>query len=199
MVFPRPCIIYLDAGKKEKIPDEYTLILEFEGQGEYMYKVPVVKLQNISIKELNDKKLVALFPFLLLKLRKKIQKRRTQAEIDELQKLIIDDILWTIDRNEEVGNISPTDAYHLKVLTNILYMQIYSEYTELEELTVKLYDQSLELPADKYEKTVEDLQEEVKEMKDILEEKDASLKEKDAKLKELEERIKELEKIVETK
>ena len=70
MIFPRPCIIYLDEGKKDKIPDEYTLILKFEDQGEFSYKVPVFKLQTISVQELNDKKLIVLLPFLLLKLRK---------------------------------------------------------------------------------------------------------------------------------
>ena len=73
MVFPRPCIIYLDEGKKDSIPDEYSLVLQFENQGEFLYKVPLVKLQNISIQELNEKKLIILLPFLLLKLRKKIE------------------------------------------------------------------------------------------------------------------------------
>ncbi len=30
MIFPRPCILYLDEGKKDKVPDEYILIMEFE-------------------------------------------------------------------------------------------------------------------------------------------------------------------------
>ncbi len=193
MVFPRPCIVYLDEGNKERIPDEYTLILEFENQGEFCYKVPIVKLQDISIKELDDKKLIALFPFLLLRLRKKMEIERSKENIEALQKLVTNDILDVIDKYEDTGNISATDAYHLKVLTNMLYMQIYSEYKELEELTMRLYDQSLELPADKYEKSVEELQDEVKEMKDVIEEKDASLKEKDISLQEKDKRIRELE------
>ena len=193
MVFPQPCIVYLDEGKKDKLPDEYTLILQFKNQGEFIYKVPVVKLQNISLQELNDKKLIVLLPFLLLKLRKKLDKIRSKDNMEELQKLVTNDILNVIDKYEDTGNISATDAYHLKALTNMLYMQIYSEYKELEELTMRLYDQSLELPADKYEKTVEELQDEVKEMKDVIEEKDASLKEKDASLQEKDKRIRELE------
>ena len=77
MIFPRPCILYLDEGKKDKVPDEYTLIMEFENQGEFEYKVPLVKLQNMSVEELNEKKLIALLPFQLLKLRKKIENLRT--------------------------------------------------------------------------------------------------------------------------
>ena len=168
MMFPRPCIVYLDEGKKDKIPDEYTLVLKFENQGEFSYKVPVFKLQSISLQELNDKKLIALLPFLLLKLRKKIERIRSKENMEELQRLVMNDIMSNIDRNVEVGNISSTDGMDLKALTSILYMQIYSKYQEMEDFTMRLYDQSLELPSDKYEKTVEELEEENAELKDII-------------------------------
>ena len=161
MVFPRPCILYLDEGKKDKVPDEYTLIMEFENQGEFEYKVPVVKLQNMSAEELNNKKLIALLPFKLLKLRKKIEKLRTKENLEELQKLVADDIIMAIERNAEVGNISHTDALDLIEITTKLYMKIYSKYKELEDFTMRMCDQSMELISDKYEKTVEDLQDEI--------------------------------------
>ena len=155
------------------------MVLKFEDQGEFSYKVPVFKLQTISIQELNDKKLVALLPFLLLKLRKKMEKVRSKENMEELQRLVVDDIISTIRKNEEVGNLSSIDAINLIDLTSKLYMQIYSKYKEMGEFTMRLFDQSMELAGDKYEKTVEELEDEVKE--------------KDDKLKKLEQRIKELE------
>jgi len=166
MVFPRPCILYLDEGKKDKVPDEYTLTLLFENQGEFSYRVPLVKLQNMSVEELNDKKLIALLPFQLLKLRKKIENLRTEENLEELQNFVVDDIIAVIDKNVEMGNLSSTEAFDLKALTTLLYMKIYSKYKELEDFTMRLCDQSLELPSDKYEKTVEELEEENKELKD---------------------------------
>ena len=196
MIFPRPCIIYLDEGKKDKIPDEYTLVLKFEDQGEFSYKVPVFKLQNASIQELNDKKLIVLLPFLLLKLRKKMEKIRSEENMEELQKLVADDIIGTIRRNEEIGNLSSIDAINLIDLTSKLYMQIYAKYKEMGEFTMRLFDQSMELAGDKYEKTVEELQDEVQEMKTLVKEKDASLKEKDASLKEKDVSLKEKEELL---
>ncbi len=166
MVFPRPCILYLDEGKKDKVPDEYTLTLLFENQGEFAYRVPLVKLQNMSVEELNDKKLIALLPFQLLKLRKKIEDLRTEENLEELQNFVVDDIIDSIYKNEAVGNISYSDALDLIELTTKLYMKIYSKYKELEDLTMRMCDQSLELISDKYEKTVEELEEENKELKD---------------------------------
>ena len=168
MIFPRPCIIYLDEGKKDTIPDEYTLVLKFENQGEFSYKVPVFKLQSISLQELNDKKLIALLPFLLLKLRKKIERIRSKENMEELQNLVVNDIISTIRKNEEVGNLSSIDAINLIDLTSKLYMQIYAKYKEMGEFTMRLFDQSMELAGDKYEKTVEELEEENAELKDII-------------------------------
>ena len=175
LIFPRPCIVYLDEGKKDTIPDEYTLVLKFEDQGAFSYKVPVFKLQNISLQELNDKKLIALLPFLLLKLRKKIERIRSKENMEELQRLVVNDIISTIRKNEEVGNLSSIDAINLIDLTSKLYMQIYAKYKEMGEFTMRLFDQSMELAGDKYEKSVEELEEEniqlkteISKMKDII-------------------------------
>ena len=157
LTFPRLCIVYLDEGKKDKIPDEYTLVLKFEDQGKFFYKVPVFKLQTLSLQELNDKKLIALLPFLLLKLRKKMEKIRSKENMEELQRLVVNDIMNTIRSNEAIGNLSSTDALDLIEMTTKLYMKIYSKYKELEEFTMRMVDQSLELTSDKYEKTVEEL------------------------------------------
>ena len=158
MVFPRPYILYLDEGKKDTIPDEYTLTLLFENQGEFSYKVPLVKLQNMSIKELNEKKMIALLPFQLLKLRKKIDNLRTEENLKELQEFVINDIIDSIYKNEVVGNISYNDAMDLIELTTKLYMKIYSKYKELEDFTMRMCDQSLDFISDKYEQRLEDLE-----------------------------------------
>ena len=184
LTFPRPCIVYLDEGKKDKIPDEYMLVLKFEDQGEFFYKVPVFKLQTLSLQELNDKKLIALLPFLLLKLRKKMEKIRSKENMEELQRLVVNDILDTIRSNEAIGNLSSTDALDLIEMTTKLYMKIYSKYKELEEFTMRMVDQSLELTSDKYEKTVEELQDENNELKESLKEKDQIIQELERQLEE---------------
>ena len=193
MVFPRPCILYLDEGKKDKVPDEYTLTLLFENQGEFAYKVPLVKLQNMSVEELNDKKLIALLPFQLLKLRKKIENLRTEENLEELQNFVVDDIIDSIYKNEAVGNISYSDALDLIELTTKLYMKIYSKYKELEDLTMRMCDQSLELISDKYEKTVEELEEENKELKDKVNNMDSVISELKTVIGDLQEQLRELQ------
>ena len=139
MVFPRPCILYLDEGKKDKVPDEYTLTLLFEN-------------------------------------------------LEELQNFVMDDIIDSIYKNEAVGNISYSDALDLIELTTKLYMKIYSKYKELEDLTMRMCDQSLELISDKYEKTVEELEEEVKCKDGVINELQATVAKLEEQLSELQEK-----------
>lgn len=73
--FPEARVIFLS--ESENISDEYALTLDFGTQGTFEYKVQTVKFQEISAQELNDRKMVILIPFKLLKLRKIMEKERT--------------------------------------------------------------------------------------------------------------------------
>jgi hypothetical protein len=153
----------------------------------------------MSVKELNEKKLIALLPFQLLKLRKKIENLRTKENLEELQKFVINDIINSIYENEVVGNISHNDAMDLIELTTKLYMKIYSKYKELEDFTMRMCDQSLDFISDKYEETidkyeekvnkyeaqVDKLQGEVAGIKDMIESKDQIIKDLQRQLEEL--------------
>lgn len=152
----------MDEGKKDSIPDEYILTLDFREQGVFTYKVPVVKLQNM----------------------------------EELKNLLLNDIMSTINRNEEIGNISISDAIDLKELTLRLYEEIYAKYSELEGFTMRLFDQSMELFTDRYDKTVEELQEE---MQDIIEKSKAEIEQRDAEIERQNARIRELEEMLSKK
>ena len=88
--FPRPVVIYLYY--EGTVPDEYVLTLEFdEGQGVYEYKVPVLKLPEITAQELSERKLVVLIPFHVLKLRYALKKKN--QDLAQLQSYILDDIM----------------------------------------------------------------------------------------------------------
>jgi hypothetical protein len=130
--FPKPIIIYLYHTKA--IASQYDLTLDFGDQGTFCYRVPALDFQSLTVEEMNDRKLVILIPFYLLKLRKILEKDRSEANKQALIHLIQHDIIETINRNLEVGNITLEDAQKLNTYTQILYHQIYSHYEELEEV-----------------------------------------------------------------
>ena len=181
--FPEPKVIYLYATKN--IPDEYVLNLDFGKQGIFRYRVSVCKFQEISTEELNDRKMVILIPFALLRVRELLKNKRSPENLELLKKLIQDDIIKSIDRNLELGNITVWDARKLRRYTHKLYEHIYSRYEEMEELN-EMTDESLMLDVDIIEKKHE---EELNELKDVIADKDEILTEKN---KELDQKDKEL-------
>lgn len=77
IIFPEPIMIYL-ADDYANIQDFYLLHVEFKGQGEFLYKVPVLKYLEKEIKDLSRMNMVILIPFMLLKLRKSFKKERSE-------------------------------------------------------------------------------------------------------------------------
>ncbi len=183
--FPEPKIIYLYATKD--IPDIYTLRLDFGTQGYFDYQVPVLKYLETTLEELNQKKLVILIPFQLLKLRKLLKQNRSPENLRVLRNLIQYDILGTIATNYELGNISMNDAYKLQQLTRQLYNQIYAHYAEMEDLT-DMTDESLLLDIDiiekQYEKTIADIDAKLAAKESELAEKEYKLAQKESELAE---------------
>ena len=140
--FPEPVIIYLYY--ESSVPDEYTLELGFEKGGKRVeYKVPVVKLPEISAEEINRRHMVILIPFHLLKLRYWIKDKKMTKSPEELRYLINHDIIGSIDENYKLGNITHADALKLKRYTQMLCEYLYVN-TDAEGMEVlrKMTDQS---------------------------------------------------------
>ncbi|MBR1693741.1 MAG: hypothetical protein IJ711_13375, partial [Lachnospiraceae bacterium] len=101
--FPEPKIIYLYT--RSKAPDHYTLRLDFGSQGYFDYTVTTFQYLESTPQELTDKKMIILIPFELLKLREAMKKERSEENKAKLQSLIQNDIIGSINKNLEVGNI----------------------------------------------------------------------------------------------
>lgn len=145
--FPKQRVIYLY--HENPIPDELTISIEFEDQGEFLYRIKTVDFLNESIEDINNKNMIILIPFALLKLRKTFYEVRSQENIDALKSLFWDDIIGSIDRNKELGNITDIDASMLKGLCFKLFQHIYSEFKESEEVC-SVRDQSIILEIEPY-------------------------------------------------
>lgn len=180
--FPTPVVIYLYY--ENQVPEEYSLVLEFNRDGSaegeekqtFEYKVPVIKLQDISAQELNDRKMVILIPFHLLKLRKAVKDGNLEKRMDELKTMITDDIIGSIDKNQELGNITPEDAYRLKCYVESMWKYLCKHHKELEAFS-DMTDESFMTVADVICEDLERTREALKNKEKMLEEKDKVLEE----------------------
>ena len=149
--FPTPKIIYF--GDSQNVPDTYTLILDFGEQGQFEYKVDTFKYQDYSAQDINNKKMITLIPFQLLRFKKLLKKECSMNNLIALKSLVQNDIIGSIQMNESVGNITGGDARRLVQLTKKLYGYLFSEYNIME--VVKEMDESLVLEYDHLEKKYE--------------------------------------------
>ncbi len=155
--FPEPKIIYLSENDIDKVPNVYSVELDFGTQGTFTYRVPVTILQNITPEELTRRKMIILIPFYLLKLRSALTQSRSEANKKALKSLIENDIVNSIRINLELSNISAEDGHMLLTLIQKLYRNLYSDYDELEDITMMI-DESLDLPIDRLYAQIEKLE-----------------------------------------
>ena len=125
--------------------------------------------------------MIILIPFQLLKLRKLLEKERSDENLEKLKFLIQNDIIGSIENNLSLGNITMEDAQRLRRLTHKLYQHIYSHYKEMEVLN-EMTDESLMLDIDIILKKYEG---EIEAKKQAIAEKDAEIARLKAQLEEL--------------
>ena len=70
--FPKSTVLYL--GTSENVPEYETCTIFFSDGGCYLYKVPVMRVQGYSLKDIEEKHLDILIPFLLIRFREQIRK-----------------------------------------------------------------------------------------------------------------------------
>lgn len=182
--FPEPRIIYLYS--ETEIPEKYTLRLQFEKQQHFDYEVSTANLQNVSVEELHQRKLILLIPFQLLKMRTAVQKKLTPEVIEQLKNLLFHDILEGIQNSVNYGDITPRDASRLLDVTGKLLHHLYDEYEDIKKEVCNMYDQSLELEVHKYFEQIDALEEELSQKDELLSQKDEALSQQARRIAELE-------------
>lgn len=184
--FPDPVLICLYEGKSE--PDERDLTIRFGNSGTYIYKVPVIKYLSLSPKELQNRNMIILIPFQLLKLKKSMEKKRTKENLDALKYLVTHDIIGSIEVNVKAGNITPTDGHKLKNMTLQLYHHIYDRYQEVSDEGVsEAVEEALILDIDVIEM---EHKKELREKEQKIEQKEKEIEEKQKEAEEKGEEVK---------
>ena len=104
----------------------------------------------------------------------KNQKSRTPENIEILKSLIKTDIMGNIDKNVELGNITPEDGAQLYRLTQVLYTRLYSAYEETEEVT-DMVEQSIITFVDVFQEEKAKMEKQMAEMNKKIAEKDSEI------------------------
>lgn len=98
--------------------------------------------------------------------------------------MITDDIIGSINKNQQLGNITPEDAFKLKTYVNAMWRYLYKHHKELEAFQ-DMTDESFMTEADIICEELEQARNELKEKNKELEKRDKTLEEKDREIERL--------------
>lgn len=65
-------------------------------------------------------------------MRKAIKEGNLSKRMDELQSMVTDDIIGSIEANQQLGNLTVEDAFKLRTYVDTLWRYLYKHHKELE-------------------------------------------------------------------
>jgi hypothetical protein len=131
---PRAMVIYVHAHRD--LPEETELELEDSNKTLSRHKIKQIAVLNHSIEDLEQRKLILLLPFQIVKLQKKAKTAETDDEIREIVqelKSLQEEINRVVEKAEEEQLISNGDCGIMQDYLQVLQEEAYSGYTKMEE------------------------------------------------------------------
>lgn len=114
--FPKSAILYL--GNERKVPEYEACMLRFQDGSSHLYRIPVMKVQKYSLKEIEERHLNILIPFLVVRFKeqiKRISERTAEEEKEAARKRVkesmtafILECLKVLENEREEGILSET-------------------------------------------------------------------------------------------
>jgi hypothetical protein len=147
--FPSSLILRWDTN--ESSPDTLILRMRFSENDTHDYKVRVFKLLNFSVRELEEKGILILLPFCVLKFRQQVKEAQTAAEREQLAAQlhgIVAELIEVLEHGERAAILLDTDICDILAATNKLLDELYHPYTEFTEVR-EMIDDIYELRSDK--------------------------------------------------
>jgi hypothetical protein len=136
---PQARIIYWETSPQT--PDEVTLELVFPDGSIHNYQVETFKFLDHGLKELEERKMVLLLPFYILKLRKAAAAAQTgekRKELSREMKNLLEELFAITLRNGKTGILSSEEVRLSIGLMERLYNELYKGYIEFEEADAML-------------------------------------------------------------
>jgi hypothetical protein len=139
MDMPQGCVIFWES--THKTPDEIMVRLNSKGK-QFIYEIEVFKLAEQSLESIEERKLVLLLPFCLLKFRKELKKQGITPErrkiIAEQEKKLLIESERILLRGRAQGIISAGDSLMLMEHIAQMHDELYKTYPEFQEAQMVL-------------------------------------------------------------
>ena len=197
LYFPRSVVIYPE--KNDAVPDHLQCRIIFQDNSEHIYKIPTVKIQAYSLKEIKEKHLTLLIPYAILRLRPRLEASRklpmTQKELTEF----VEEVILVLKEELSDGYLTEREYSDYVRLFYFAANRVLEKYPQMREEVKRMTEPLIKLPSmieDELRTRIADQEAEIAEQKMQLAGKDEEIESKDAELESKDAEIQRLQKLI---
>ena len=180
IAIPDACVVFFESTRNT--PDHITFRLtDKSGTKSFDYEVRVFKMSEQSLKSIEERKLLLLLPFCLIRYRKALERENITEEkmraIANAERRMLNDLEDILKRSNDSGIISKEDAVLIWESIMLMHEELYQAYSAFKEILMEMKSKTRLRFADYRKEVREELREELRE--EFQEEKTKIIAEKD--------------------
>lgn len=190
LYFPHSVVIYPE--KNDAIPDYLRCRVFFQDNSEHIYRIPTVKIQSYSLKEIKEKHLTLFIPYTILCLRPRLKADLkhplTQKELTEF----VEEVILVLKEELSDGYLTELEYHDYVRLFYFAIDRVLHRHSQMREEVHQMTEPLIKLPS----MIVKELETQIADQKMQLADKNLELKNKDAEIKDKDAEIQHLKNLV---
>ena len=197
LYFPRSVVIYPE--KNDAIPDHLKCRVVFQDNSEHIYKIPIVKIQTYSLKEIKEKHLTLFIPYVILRLRPRMKAGCKHPLSEKELTEFVEEVILILKEELSDGYLTEREYRNYVRLFHFAVDRVLAKHPQLREEVSRMTEPVIKLPSvieDELRAEIEEQKSEIAgqkaqiaEQKSQLAGKDAELERKDAEIRRLQELV----------
>lgn len=193
LYFPRSVVIYPE--KNNAIPDHLKCRVIFQDNSEHIYKIPTVKNQTYSLKEIKEKHLTLFIPYSILRLRPLLKAGckhpLTQNELTEF----VGEAILVLKEELHDGYLTEREYNDYVRLFHFAVDRVLRRHSQMREEVHRMTEPLIKLPSmivDELQAEIADQKAEIAQQQALIADQESQLAGKDAEIRRLQELVNQL-------
>ena len=145
MRFPRSAVIYPE--KNNQIPDVLRCRIIFQDGSEHIYQIPTVRLQSYSLQEIQEKHLNLFLPYVLLRLRPRLNPERKFPLTKNELTAFVDKVMIILKDEVEQGYLTEREYDDYVNLFRRAAEKIFEKHADFRKKVDQMTKPLIELPS----------------------------------------------------
>ena len=145
LYFPSSVVIYPE--KNSDLPDYLKCRVVFQDDSEHIYKIPTVRIQTYSLKEIKQKHLTLFIPYVILRLRPRINAGNdpimTQKELTEF----VEEVIFVLKEELFNGYLTEREYHDYVSLFRLAADRVLAKHPHMQEEVHRMTEPMIKLPS----------------------------------------------------